>query len=141
MFSGVAPYPCVIAKNSKAKEIYAVEINPKCHKYAQENIQLNKLDNIKLYKGDVRKILPKIKKRFDRIIMPLPKSAESFLDIAIKKLKPKGIIHFYEFQLEKDIPKASIEKIKKHCKPKILKIIKCGQYSPRKYHVCVDFKI
>jgi len=140
MFSGIATYPCVISKNSNPKEIYAVEINPTCHKYAQENIQLNKLYNIKLIKGDVKKVLPK--KRFNRIIMPLPGSAEFYLDLAVKHLKKSGIIHLYDFQLEKDIPKASKEKIKKHIKKfKILKVTKCGQYSPRKYRICLDIKI
>ena len=73
--------------------------------------------------------------------MPLPSDAESYLGLAIKRLNKNGIIHFYDFQEEKNIPKKSIEKIKKHCNPKILKFVKVGQYSPRKYRVCVDFKI
>jgi tRNA (guanine37-N1)-methyltransferase len=39
MFSGCAPYPCVLAKNTKAKEIYGIEINPAAHKYALENVK------------------------------------------------------------------------------------------------------
>ena len=42
MFSGCAPFLCVIAKNSKAKTIIGVEINPTAHKYAIENLKLNK---------------------------------------------------------------------------------------------------
>ena len=42
LFSGVAPYPLVIAKNSLARSIYAIESNPVAHKYAQENLKLNK---------------------------------------------------------------------------------------------------
>ena len=44
MFSGSAPYPLVIAKNSKCKEVYGIEINPIAHKYALENIKKNKLE-------------------------------------------------------------------------------------------------
>jgi tRNA (guanine37-N1)-methyltransferase len=87
MFSGCAPYPCVIAKNAKPKEVYGVEINPHAHKYGEENIKLNKLADVILFKGDVRKIVPKIKKKFDRILMPLPKSAETFLDVALSAAK------------------------------------------------------
>ena len=142
MFSGIAIYPLVISKNSKAKEIYAIEINPEAHKYAQENLKLNKTTNITLFKGNVKTVIPKIKKKFDRILMPLPKSAEDYFDLAIKKIKNKGIIHFYDFQYEEDIPKKSIEKIKKHTKNfKILKVIKCGQYSPRNYRICLDIKL
>mgnify|MGYP001611265135 CR=1 FL=1 len=142
MFSGIAIYPLVISKNSRAKEIYAVEMNPEAHKYAQENIKLNKINNIQLFKGDVKTIIPKIKKKFDRILMPLPKSAETYLDLIKNKIKKKGIIHFYDFQYEKDIPEKSIEKIKKHIKKfKILKVVKCGQYSPKNYRVCLDILV
>jgi len=139
MFSGVGIYPLVIAKNSKAKEIYAIEINPKAHKYALENTKRN--HKIKLFKGNVKKVLPKINKKFDRILMPLPKGAEPFLDIAFKKIKKQGIIHFYDFQYENNF-KESIKKIKQHKKKvKILRTVKCGQLSPRKYRICIDFKV
>jgi len=141
MFSGVAIYPLVIARNSLARTIYAVEINPIAHKYAQENLKLNKINNIILYKGDVKKVLPKMKKKFDRILMPLPKSSETFLDLAIKKIKKHGIIHFYTFAQEKE--KAEVRnKIKKHIKNfKILKITKCGNYSPFTFRFCFDIKV
>ncbi|MEM4244982.1 MAG: class I SAM-dependent methyltransferase family protein [Candidatus Nanoarchaeia archaeon] len=141
MFSGVAPYPLVIAKNSSAKEVYGVEINPEAHKYALENVKLNKVKNIFLFKGNVRSVVPKLKKKFDRIVMPLPRTAENYLDLALSVAKKGSVIHFYDFEFEHDIDKA-VEKVKKHCKKcKILKVIRCGEYSPRKYRVCVDFKI
>ncbi|MEM4266990.1 MAG: class I SAM-dependent methyltransferase family protein, partial [Candidatus Nanoarchaeia archaeon] len=34
MFSGIAPYCCVIAKNKPVKEVYGIEINKDAHKYA-----------------------------------------------------------------------------------------------------------
>ncbi len=139
MFSGVAPFPIVISKNSKAKEIIGVEINPLAHKYALENLRLNKIRNVKLYKGDVRGVLPKIRKRFDRVIMPLPKSAEDFLDLAVKKIKPGGFIHFYSFGGEEEI-KDLKKKIKKKVNCKILRVVKCGQYAPRKQRLCFDLK-
>ena len=135
MFSGISIYPIEISKFSKAEEIFGIEINPAAHKFAQENLKLNKVTNVKLFLGDVRKVLPKIKKSFDRIVMPLPRDAESYLDLAIKKLKPKGVIHLYDFQREEDIPGESIEKIKKHCSPKILNVVKVGKYSPRKFRI------
>lgn len=137
MFSGIGIYPIVFSKNSKAKEIYGVEINPKCHEYALKNLELNKVKNVKLYKGDVKDIVPKLRKKFDRVVMPLPKNAEDFLDIAIKKIKKNGVIHFYDFEKEEDIPEKCIEKIGK--KFKILKVRKCGSFGPGKFRVCVDF--
>lgn len=146
MFSGAAPYPLVIAKNTKCKEVYGIEINPIAHKYALENIKKNKLENkIKLFLGDARKIMPKLNKKFDRILMPLPKGGENFLGLALKYIKKKGIIHFYDFEHEGEFYKAE-EKVKKACKEankkfKILNTVKCGQYSPWFYRVCVDFEV
>lgn len=141
MFSGVSPFPLVISKNSKAKEIYAIEINQTAHKYAEENLKLNKVGNIGLHKGDVRKVLPRIKKKFDRILMPLPKDSPTFLDLAIKKIKKNGIIHLYLFSKEEDIK--NVRKIIKDYikKFRILKVVKVGQYSPGVYRICVDFTV
>jgi len=144
MFSGCCPYPINISKNSNAKGIYAVEINPLAHKYALENLELNKTKNVKLFLGDVRKIMPSFKKKFDRILMPLPKDAESFLDLASSKIKKKGTIHLYTFFEEQKINKTFLnEHIKKFIgkKFKILKITKCGQFGPRIYRICVDIMI
>lgn len=145
MFSGCGVYPLVISKNTKAKNIVGIEINPIAHKYALENLKLNKTQNIKLIKGDVKKILPKLNQKFDRIIMPLPKGAEGFLNLAISKTKKNGIIHFYCFAEENKyenpigIINKECRKSKKQCK--LLKITKCGQFSPRVYRTCVDFRV
>ena len=145
MFSGCGVYPLTISKNTKVKNIMGIEINPTAHKYALENLKLNKTKNIELIKGDVKNILPKINKKFDRIIMPLPKGAENFLDLAVSKIKKNGIIHLYSFSEENKydeitkIIKNKCKKKKKQCK--ILNIVKCGQFSPRVYRICVDFKV
>ena len=142
MFSGIAIFPIQISKFSKAKEIYGVEINPIAHKYAEENLILNKTKNVKLYMGDVRKVMPRLKIKFDRILMPLPKGAENFLDLAFSKIKRNGIIHFYDFLREEEIPEIGLNKIKKLKKKfKILKVVKCGNIAPGKFRVCFDLKV
>ncbi|MBU4283515.1 MAG: hypothetical protein KJ968_00235 [Nanoarchaeota archaeon] len=87
----------------------------------------------------------KPRKKFNRIIMPLPKSAGDFLDLALNSIKPNGIIHFYDFLKEDEFEKAK-EKIRKACKRakkkcKILRIVKCGQHAPHVFRICVDFKV
>ena len=145
MFSGCGVYCVNISKNTSASEVYGVEINPIAHKYAVENVKLNKIKNIKLYYGDVNDVLPTIKKRFDRVLMPLPKSAGDFLDIALSKVKKEGILHFYDFLHENEFNLAE-RKVKGACKQKmrrckILNFVKCGQFGPGKFRVCVDAKI
>lgn len=139
MFSGIAIYPIIIAKNSKPKEIYAVEINPHAHKFAEENINLNKVKNIKPFNIDVKKF--KINKKFSRILMPLPKTSSLFLQDAKKYSKKGTIVHFYCFAREEEIEKYKQE-IKSHFKKvKFLKVIKAGQSSPSEYRYCIDFQV
>ncbi|MBD3164938.1 class I SAM-dependent methyltransferase family protein [Candidatus Woesearchaeota archaeon] len=141
MFSGCGVYCVNIAKNSEANEIYGVEINTIAHRYALENIELNKANNVNLFLGDVNMVLPKIRKRFDRVLMPLPKSAEDFLDIALTKVKKGGILHFYDFLHENDFG-LSEKKVKEAAKKaRILNFTKCGQYGPGKFRICLDAKI
>jgi tRNA (guanine37-N1)-methyltransferase len=137
MFSGVAPFCLVIAKRSKAREVYGIEINKKAHKYAIENVKLNNLKNIHLIHGDVNKILPPLRKKFDRVIMPLPRDADSFLDLALDVVEKKGIIHLYQFAEKKQIPE-----IKKLYKQKFSKVNVhlCSQYAPRVYKICLELQ-
>jgi tRNA (guanine37-N1)-methyltransferase len=146
MFSGIAPFCLVIAKNADPDIVYGIEINPEAHKYALENVKLNKFENkIRLYNGDVRLVAPTLKKKFDRVVMPLPKGGENFLDVALSLVKKRGIIYFYDFLHIDEFDKAK-EKINRACrlakkKCRILRLTKCGQQSPRIYRICVDFKV
>lgn len=147
MFSGIGPFAISIAKNTPAAEVYGIEMNKIAHKYALENAKLNKVDAMTNFLcGDVRKVLPKLNKKFNRVIMPLPKGAESFLDLAFKVAKKGATIHFYDFEKEEGIPEAAIAKVASAAaaakrKVKILNVVKCGQLAPRAYRVCVDFKV
>ncbi|MBW2971029.1 class I SAM-dependent methyltransferase family protein, partial [Candidatus Woesearchaeota archaeon] len=95
--------------------------------------------------GDAREIVPQLGK-FDRIVMPLPKTADQFLDVALSASKPDSIIHFYDFASEAEFPNSTIDKIKKACTAKgrnckMIANVKCGNFAPGIYRVCVDFKV
>lgn len=142
MFSGCGPYTCVLSKNTEASEVIGVEINPKGHELAEENIRRNKLRNAKTYCGDVREVVPGLG-AFDRILMPLPKSAETFLDVALAAAAEKATIHFYAFLHEEEYTTAhgwireACERAGVACE--ILETVRCGQQAPRVYRFCVDF--
>jgi tRNA (guanine37-N1)-methyltransferase len=145
MFSGCAPYPLVLSKNTEVKSITAIEKNPIAHKYAQENVRLNKIKNISLINGDVREEVPKLNKKFDRILMPLPKGAEDFLKYAFEVSKRGTVIHFYDFEHKSELENGEKKVLNaaKNTEQKvtIIRIVKCGQYSPGKFRICVDFSI
>lgn len=148
MFSGCAPYVAVIAKNTKAEEVYGIELNPVAHKFAEENIKLNKISNAKLILGDANEEAKKLSKKgikFDRIVMPLPKGAGDFLGSAFLVSKKGTTIHFYGFA-GKDEFRDKKEKVRQLCKKhgkkcRILRIVRCGHYSPGVYRICIDFRV
>ncbi|MBN2420911.1 class I SAM-dependent methyltransferase family protein [Candidatus Woesearchaeota archaeon] len=146
MFSGCGPFTVQAAK--KAKKVVSVEANPVGHKYEMINIELNKIKNASALKGDVKRIIPRLKAKkifFDRIIMPLPKDATSFLKEALSVSKKGTKIHLYTFANKDEIEarKAIItemcKKYKKNCR--ILDVIKAGEYAPYVHRLCVDFII
>ena len=145
MFSGVAPYSVVLSKNTKAKAIVAIEINPEGHRYALENVRRNKAKNVELYCGDVNDIVPQLVgegRQFDRITMPLPHTGHEFLPVAFSALKPEGTIHYYSFVKEAEIAEeerrvnALVKKSGR--KGKVTAITRCGQHAPRVFRICCD---
>ena len=150
MFSGVAPFSIVIAKNSKAKKIVSIEINREATKYAKFNVELNKLKNkIEVVQGNVKNFvkklssfhhqlhlpqkskkrnihaelqwLNKISKKYDVIVMPRPQLKESFLKEAFSLSKKGTRIFYYDFVLDSDREKI-LDKIKTEAKKSRKKI-------------------
>ncbi|MBI4144371.1 hypothetical protein HY486_03930 [Candidatus Woesearchaeota archaeon] len=141
-FSGISPYPLILAKHSPATKIVGIEWNPVAHKLAQENIVLNKLhDKIVLVKGNVRTCSMQ-HGTFDRIILMHPSKAVNYIDTAVGVAKKKCVIHLYTFAKEKAIVlkgKKLLEKIRalgRTCK--MLNQRKTAQVAPGKYRMCYD---
>ncbi|MGB3210918.1 MAG: hypothetical protein WBB19_09470 [Desulforhopalus sp.] len=146
LFSGVAPFPLVISRYSEAISIVGIEKNPQAHAYAVQNLRRNKkLHNIQLYQGDVKDVVPALKARFDRVVMPLPTRGEAFLPCALQALRPNGFLHFYELQ-SPDLFAQSVEKIVSACGAvnrvvQTTSITRCGHCAPQVYRICVDAMI
>jgi len=118
MFSGIAPYAIAIAKQKNC-EIVCVEINKKAVEYADENLKINKLSgSIENICADIKKVYKKIGK-FDRILMPLPETADKFLPEAFAVAKKGAVIQLYGVSEEKNIFRDLEDKVKKiSCKSK-----------------------
>jgi tRNA (guanine37-N1)-methyltransferase len=146
MFAGVAPYPIVIAKNSKADKVYSNEINKKANEYAKMNVELNNVKNkVILLPGDIKRVAEHIKEKYDAIVMPRPQLKDSFLREAFILSKRGTRVFYYDFCKEKEI-KDIVDKIKSEAKKfkkriKILKIKKAGEIGPYKYRIRIDFKV
>jgi len=157
MFAGVAPLPIVIAKNSKAKKVYSNELNRLANKYAELNIEKNKLKGkVELIPGDIKKVAERIKGglnvkgnlvplQFDVIAMPRPQLKDSFLQEAFMLSKKGTVIYYYDFCKQDEI-NLIIDKIKDEAKKakkkiKILKSKNAGEIAPYKIRCRVDFKV
>lgn len=147
MFAGVGPFPIVIAKKKDVEKIYAVELNPKAYEYLKENVDLNKMNSIiEPLKGDVREICPDYFGDCDRVLMPLPKGSEKFLDFAVKCLKPEGgIVHYYSWSDEDNLYKQKEKILKEVAKDNDMGVEFLGErkvlpYAPGVWKVCIDAK-
>lgn len=146
MFGGVAPFAVVIGKLSDAGKVVSVELGRECSKYAEQNVRLNKLQGrVEIVQGDVRRKVPNLKERWDRIVMARPNLKDSFLDVAFSKIKKGGIIHYYGFypEEEKEKMKELIlnEAKKAKRKVKILNVKKAGDIGVRKFRYRADIKV
>lgn len=143
MFSGIAPYPLYIEKFSKADAIIGIESNPEAHRYAQENLLLNKIRaGIELYNGDVTEIVPQLGLNFDRIVMPLPISGSDYLSLALDNLNPGGFLHHYVMQ-QADTLDHAILYLSDRCKQASrtlahYDVTVCGHTAPKTFRYCID---
>lgn len=146
MFTGVGPFPILIAKNKNIK-MYGVDINEIAVDYLKENIKINKLKGaVYPIHGDINDVAIEFHEKnlkFNRIIMNLPETAYKFLELAISLIENNGIIHYYEFGNDYESIVNRIKKIAiKHDKnTEILNKRKIKSTSPCMWHIGVDVKI
>jgi len=150
LFAGVGPFPIVFARNSGMSEAVAIELNPVAFEDLKENIKLNKVeDKVKPFLGDVKDF--SFKKdffgKFDRVVMPLPKGGENFLDDALRFVKSEGgVVHYYQFVSVDGlfvVPRSQIAGAcaKANKKFEIVGEKKVRDYSPDMVQVVVDFRV
>ncbi|MBD3389148.1 MAG: methyltransferase domain-containing protein [Candidatus Altiarchaeales archaeon] len=140
LFAGVGPYAILAAKDADAK-VTAVELNPKAVEYMRWNVRKNRVD-VDVVEGDAREVTPSLGK-FDRIIMPLPKLADTFLNVAVEALNPNGIIHYYSFAHNTLEATGHLAEVlgAMGLRPDILDAVECGSYSPCLSRYCADFRV
>jgi len=148
MFAGIGYFSLGLAKFSKAKIIYAIEKNPSAFKLLKENIELNKIDNIKPVYGDCRQVArqKKFQNIADRIVMGYLPKTYKFLLSAFLFLKPEGIIHYHDTFVKDELWEKPVKILngfveKNSCKIKILSKRVVKSYAPNVEHVVIDFQI
>ena len=146
MFAGIGYFSIGIAKTSKPKRVYSIEINHVAYRYLRENIKLNKLKyKITPILGDCIVEIPKLGRTADRVIMGLLPSCKEYLVDAMKVVKVNGIIHYHGTAKKEDWKKL-LEEVEtvaeiEGFKVKLLKKVKVKSYAPKVYHWVLDCKI
>ena len=102
MFAGVGPFSIPIAK-LKGARVLSCELNGYAAKLHSENDALNKVEGlVEVVNGDAADLPRATKRKFDRVLMPLPSEANRFLPTALAMAKKGGIIHYYRHILGVD---------------------------------------
>jgi len=140
MFAGLGYFTIPIAKHNANAQVISIEKNPEAYKFLNENVKLNKLNNIKTILGDSKKIA--LNYKADRIIMGYIPEPIRFLESAFKALKEKGTIHY---EGVRNIGKEETlftpvmeEGLKQGYTCRLLKTQVVKSYGPKRNHVVVD---
>ena len=135
MFCGAGPFAIPAAK--MAREVFAVDINERAVDFLKENMRLNRIMNIVPLCGDARDSFAGM--RFDRVIMNLPHSSMSFLNVGLERCKEKATIHLYWMCED---PEAVEEEIARRAgRPVDIETIQLHGYSSKENLFCFDISV
>jgi len=145
MFAGVGPFAIMAARNRNPEKVAAVEKNADAVDYMKDNVELNNVeDTVEVFEGDVNDVIPELGD-FDRIFMPLPGTANEFLDIAFENVEKEGFIHYYRFledgnwdDLIEEIERGSDRAGRNY---EIEDRVVCGHKGPGVDRVCIDIHL
>lgn len=138
MFAGIGYFSLGLAK--KAKKVIAIEKNPIAFRYLNENIRLNRINNIEPILGDNRVL--SMAGVADRVVMGYFPDTEQFLLLAVKMLKNKGVIHFHNTYSTHELWKKPIEHLDNlRINYRILSKKKVKSVAPNTYHVVIDITV
>ncbi len=146
MFAGIGYFSLGIAKFSPAKNIIAIEKNPKAYSALLSSIWLNRIKNISAINGDCKLAAKDLHNTADRIIMGYFPNTENFLPAAIFMLKQKGTVHFHNIYNKRDLWKKPLDQLEEICKGmkcsfELQEKRKVKSYAPNVWHVVMDIEI
>ncbi|NOY10956.1 MAG: class I SAM-dependent methyltransferase family protein [Archaeoglobi archaeon] len=142
MFAGIGYFTIPVAKHSRAKRVYAVEINPDSYFFLLENVRLNGVRNVVPILGDSMHVIPE--SFADRVIMGHI-YAEQFLQNAISALRDEGWVHYHE-AVPVRVMERPVERVRRAAERMGARVVEIGMrkvknYAPNVLHVVVDARI
>lgn len=146
MFAGIGYWTIPVAKLTKAKKVYAIDVNPEAVKFLERNVFLNNVsEKVEVLKGDCRDFAGLLENTADRIIMGYLFETEKFLPAALKMAKDNCTIHFHKnVEIENiGLIKEKVADIAKDngCEIQVLSVVKVKSYAPKIWHIVMDLKV
>ena len=150
MFAGIGYFSLPIAKHSKPKKIYSIELNPEAYKFLVKNISLNHFEGIiTAINGDSKEEAIKLSNsgvKADRVIMGIFPAPKDFISEALTLSKSKGTVYHYEGVVDKENYLDLFNEFKDIAKKSgfesaLLAKRFVKSYGPRLYHVVFDINI
>jgi len=158
MFSGVGCFSIVIAKMQPRTKIYSIDVNPYAVEYMKANVALNKVEGAVIpILGDASEEREKLEGVADRVLMPLPEQAYSFLTLAVRALKldkegARGVIHYYDVSTGRKgdgLFNVPLERARDNISSDFGDSLRIEveekrivrSVAPRKYHVVLDLRV
>jgi tRNA wybutosine-synthesizing protein 2 len=150
MFAGIGYFSLPIAKHSKPKRIFSIELNPESFKYLAENIKLNHFEEIitPIY-GDSKIEVMNLSNsglKADRVIMGVFPAPKDFIKEALTLARVEGTIYHYEGIVDKEKYLDLFNEFKEiaeendfECDLLANRFVK--SYGPGLYHTVFDIKV
>jgi len=150
MFAGIGYFSLPIAKHSKPKRIFSIELNPESFKYLAENIKLNHFEDIITpIKGDCRIEVINLSNsglKADRVIMGVFPAPKDFIKEALTLARVEGTIYHYEGITEKENYLDLFNDFKEIAEKSDFKCVLLAKrfvksYGPHLYHIVFDIEV
>ena len=103
LFAGIGYFALPIALRSRARVVYACEVNPVAFRYLTTNVRLNRATNVIPRLGDCRDVAPRAVA--DWVLMG-HFDAREYLDVAFDALRGRGSIVYHELCPKEQYPDA-----------------------------------
>ncbi|HHH79416.1 MAG TPA: class I SAM-dependent methyltransferase family protein [Thermoplasmatales archaeon] len=147
MFTGVAPFAIMIAKQGSPKIVYAIDKNPAAIKFAKKNVTHNRVvDKVEVIQGDAREVMKNFVQKnlkADRIIMNHPFFTQNFLNDALLIAKKGCVIHYYDILNEDEVDNRVefFKKVSKNAEMEVKSVRMIKTYAPREFYTCFDITV
>lgn len=144
MFSGVGQFSLPMAKHSQPRKVVAVEKSAETYSFLEENVALNRLDNVEARHGDNREVSPA--SFAHRVLMGYLFSPEKYIPVALGALKAGGgVVHFHALVQKPELEaygRRVVRLINRHgwgARVAYSRIVK--PYAPKLWHAVYDLEV